>query len=190
MSDANQDPVAQQVEWGALEATRGSNFRTHRIAKSPDRWAFKPTPGVYTMLVVAWTFAAFGLLLGLLTIGRLPWWGTFVAIGMGTFFGAAGMILLRRIERPFFDLRAKRFCTEPLDEGVPFAELHAVQMAPHRVEAPNERDRYWSCELNLVHHDASRTRILSHGNVAALRLDAAEIANLLGVPLWDRTATS
>ncbi len=188
MVDTPADPVARQVEWGALEPTRGSNIRTHRIAKTPARWTLKPTGGVLAMVAVAWFFGAFGLIAGGASLGKVPWWGSAVAFGAGTFFASVGALLLRRIERPSFDLAARVFRPDGDAAAVPFGDIHALQLAPHQIEADNERERYWSCELNLVHRDASRTRVLGHGAVDALRCDAQEIATLLDVPLWDGTA--
>ncbi|MDJ0521190.1 MAG: hypothetical protein QNJ90_03865 [Planctomycetota bacterium] len=187
MSDARTDPVAQQVGWEALEPSRGSNIRTHRIVKSTGRWHLKPTPGVYAIVGIAWFFAALGLIVGFLTFGRLPWWGTAVAIGAGTFFMFTGLLVYRRVEQPFFDLGQRRFRAHAKDDGIPFKQIHAVQLAPYMVDLGNEKDRYPCCELNLVLGDASRVRVLSHGGLDALRLDAGEIAGLLKVPLWDGT---
>lgn len=190
MADTTTDPVAEQIEWSALKPTMGSNFRTHRLAKTRDRWTLKPTSGVLWMVAIAWFFGVFGLLAGGLSVGKVPWWGTTVALAAGVFFSSVGFVVLRRVERPLFDLQAQRFRAAPDDEGIAFADLHAVQLAPYLVDGRSENDRYGSCELNLVHRDASRTRVVSHGNVDALRCDAREIAAMLRVPLWDGTERS
>lgn len=184
------DSVADQVAWGALEPTMGANIRTHRLAKTPERWTLKPAGSVLAIVGVAWFFGAFGLIAGLLSLGKVPWWGSALALGAGTFFASVGALLLRRIERPVFDVTARVFRPGGERANMAFGEIHAVQLAPYVVAAEHERERYASCELNLVHHDASRTRILSHGVIDALRADAREIAALLDVPLWDGTQRS
>ena len=65
-------------------------------------------------------------------------------------------------------------------------EVVALQLLPEWVVA--ERTRYFSYELNVVLDDGARIGLMEHGAYAALGADAARLASLLGVPLWEAVA--
>ncbi len=130
---------------------------------------------------------ACGFLMAAVAWGRLAWWAPALGIGLGGLFMAGAVLLMRRLSRPTFDLPTKTFQRRPEAARVSLADLRAVQLVPYRVEAATERERYWSCELDLVHEDGRRTCVLSHGHLDGMRDDAAQLAAFLGVPLWDGT---
>ncbi len=191
MAHFENDPVAQQTTWVAQEPEKGSNIRSHRIdASQADSWRFVPTAAMKFFTLTFGLFGGAGIILGLMVLGRLGWWAPAIAFGLGTLFLSSAIVMFKRLERPVFDRAAGRFRPTAREQGVPLADLHAIQLVPHRIGPESERAGYWSCELNLVHADASRTRVLSHGDLIAMRSDAQELGRYLDVPVWDRTAPS
>ncbi len=56
-------------------------------------------------------------------------------------------------------------------------------MLRERIRSKN--GSYYSYEINLVLHNASRVNVIDHGNHQAVIEDAETLAQALGVPLWD-----
>jgi hypothetical protein len=54
-------------------------------------------------------------------------------------------------------------------------------------DSDGHTSQFHSFELNLVLDDAARLNVVDHGNLVALRQDAAMLAEFLGVPVWDAT---
>ena len=72
----------------------------------------------------------------------------------------------------------------------PLGEAIGLQILSEYVvsrDSDGDSHRFHSYELNLVLIDGSRANIVDHGNLKALRNDAAMVSEFLGVPVWDAT---
>ena len=75
----------------------------------------------------------------------------------------------------------------------PLGEAIGLQILSEYVvsrDCDGDSHRFHSYELNLVLTDGSRANIVDHGNLKALRNDAAMVSEFLGVPVWDATLKS
>lgn len=75
----------------------------------------------------------------------------------------------------------------------PLGEAIGLQILSEYVvsrDSDGDSHRFHSYELNLVLIDGSRANIVDHGNLKALRNDAAMVSEFLGVPVWDATLKS
>jgi hypothetical protein len=69
-------------------------------------------------------------------------------------------------------------------------QIAGLQILSEYVESRDSggsTSRFHSYELNLVLKDAVRKNVVDHGNLVALRQDAALLAEFLDVPVWDAT---
>ena len=69
-------------------------------------------------------------------------------------------------------------------------QIAGLQILSEYVESRDSdghTSQFHSYELNLVLRDAVRLIVVDHGNRAALRKDAAMLAEFLDVPVWDAT---
>lgn len=69
-------------------------------------------------------------------------------------------------------------------------QIAGLQILSEHVESRDSdgsTSRFHSYELNLVLDDAVRLNVVDHGNLVALRQDAAMLAEFLDVPVWDAT---
>ena len=83
-------------------------------------------------------------------------------------------------------LAADRAAVERCDNAAPLDRVHAIQIVHERVR--DSDSSYTSYEINLVLHDAQRVTVVDHGSLKHIRRDAEQIAELIGVPVWDATA--
>jgi hypothetical protein len=118
-------------------------------------------------------------------------------------FCIAGTWLLRRTTRPRrFDRSTDWYWTSrtpirlattdrerlDLDQGVPFAQIHALQLLKQYVSAMgSDSEPYYTYDLNLVLSDGRRLKVVGHGSERKLRHDAETLSEFLDVPLWDAT---
>ena len=193
------DPIARKVEWSAA-SSGGANFRTHRLKTiSPVRAEFRLTFGA---TVFCWIFVVIGLvalgagvatLVGTLSNGP-PWW---FILPFGLVFAGVGGGLWWAMAPPrVFDMQdlwywrgkrpADRAAVERCDNAAPLDLVHAIQIVHERVR--DSDSSYTSYEINLVLHDAKRVTVVDHGSLKHIRRDAEQIAELIGVPVWDATA--
>lgn len=180
------DPVALKTGWGPCQRG-GSNFRTHVLVQpSATRVELRPT-------LAARAFAATFLGIGGVSVvvagafvfapGPGPLWAL-APLAFGALFGGVGWALWRSVARPHvFDL-ARRDYSRGTEAPLGLGLVHALQLVS---EYCGGESHFSSYELNLVLRDGRRVNVLDHGNLPALRLDAAELAAFLGVPLWDPT---
>lgn len=124
--------------------------------------------------------------LGVLVLGLVG--GAFTAVGAAGLLGWLG-------ESPvFFDrshrrIRARRRALRRFAEvdGVPFDRVRAVQVCSRYVPGDSDSAGYRAWELNLVFREPPDQRVCltCHGREKALREDARQVADMLGVPLLD-----
>ncbi|MBC8288950.1 MAG: hypothetical protein H8E37_01415 [Planctomycetes bacterium] len=214
------EPAAAATSWGPLVRGGASFRTRELRQVSADRQEFVATRGmmlaplfVFVLMVIQTGMCIFiyRFFAGDMELGELWEKRRFVPLfGLG--FGALGCVMMlgaatflwfaaRRpvvLDRPsgFFwkgtrdpsqaDPATIRNCAL-LSESVGLQIL-----SEYVVKRDNEgaAHRFHSFELNLVLSDASRVNIVDHGNLKALRNDAAMVAEFLSVPVWDATLQS
>ena len=73
-------------------------------------------------------------------------------------------------------------------EAVALGAIHALQIVHEWVSGNGKGSKpYKSYELNLVLSSGERKNVVDHGNREKLLEDANQLAQFLGVPLWDAT---
>lgn len=200
------DPVARRTEWKPL-ARGGSNYRSHRLVDGfPSRLAFQ-------MSAQSWVFV---VLFGLISVG-VP---SFMIHGfiqekgpeeslpdvivmtlvMLLFCTLTVVLYLSLASRGIFDLRARLYMYSPAlgdkstrnraraRKGVPFDQIHALQIVSEYVR--RQKRSYYSHELNLVLESGERLNVVDHGDLEALRRDAATLARHLECPVWDASEST
>ncbi|MBN2640788.1 MAG: hypothetical protein JXR78_03980 [Victivallales bacterium] len=199
------DPVALATSWSPAKSG-GSNFRTHKLRRSKehyDRLEFVPTIGSWLMGLV-FLLIGLGIIIGFsLTLlwtdkVEIPF---FIPYIFGGIFTIVGIFIFRMlISKHTFDLDAGYYWVggkspdellyatrdlKPEKAPVKLKDIHAIQIVSEWCRS--DKSSYTSYELNLVLNDGSRRNVIDHGNVKKLREDAAELAEYLGVPVWDIT---
>ncbi|MDD3302814.1 MAG: hypothetical protein PHN31_04600 [Candidatus Gracilibacteria bacterium] len=93
----------------------------------------------------------------------------------------------------FYDLRYQNKIYSLINDEkyknkiIPINQIHAIQIIKEKVKAKN--GSYYSYEFNLILKDSSRINVMDHGNIVKIRSDADQIANRLGLKVWDFTLT-
>ena len=64
-------------------------------------------------------------------------------------------------------------------------KIHALQIISEYCRG--NKSSYYSYELNIVLEDGKRINVIDHGNLNALRQDAATLSEFLSKPVWDTT---
>lgn len=193
------DPLALQVDWTPMKSG-GANFCTHKLVKrTPERIEFRPA-------LPAILFYALFLLVGVVMLGIGLWLAiserahAVIAITSATglvFAAAGGWMLSQGTISAVFDKHfgwfwkcrqdpAEVFDKRELKNFAYLKDIHALQIIGEWCSGG--KNSFYSYELNLVLRDGSRLNVTDHGNLLQLRRDAAQLADFLGVPLWDATA--
>ena len=190
------DPVAERTSWTPA-AGGGTNVGTHWLKQtSPHRLTFAAS---VSARLFAGSFIAIGLTVmvgALLATGAgMPADGLAFGILFGGLFAIMGVVAWRGMCSPrVFDKRMGVFFkgsrpparvgrAELSDDHVPLAEVYALQIIRERVSG--KKTSFYSYELNLVLKDAARVNVVDHSKVVRLRQEADELADFLGVPVWD-----
>lgn len=123
--------------------------------------------------------------------------GSIVMLGAAAFLWVAARrpIVLDRSNGFFWKGKRDPSQNDPASIRVcaPLAEAVGLQILSEYVisrDSDGGSHRFHSYELNLVLEDGSRANIVDHGNLKALRNDAAMVSEFLGVPVWDATLKS
>lgn len=193
------DPVATQTAWTPAKGG-GANFQTHKLAKVDfNRVEFRAAPGAKLFCGV-FIFAGLAVMIAVpvsmfMSGQSLLKTETLWPVLFGLIFAGAGGCLLYFGTIPaVFDKRRGYFWKgrktpdllgdrSALKSCVRLDEIHAVQLVSEWISG--SKSSYYSYELNLVLHNASRINVVDHGNLARLKEDARELAAFLGKPLWD-----
>lgn len=196
------DPVALQTAWRPAKRG-GTNFRTHkRVDIDPHRCEFRATPGIrlFSLLfLVVGLGIAIGFWVTRLASGAAPELNaeTLVPTAFGLIFVLVGGVFLYNNLTPIVFDRQKGFFwkgRKAPDQVFNPAEIktcaaldtvHALQLL--REYCRGNKSSYYSYELNLVLRDGTRLNVIDHGNLKALREDAAQLGAFLGKPVWDAT---
>jgi hypothetical protein len=193
------DPLALETEWTPLKSG-GANFKTaglHRVSVS--RWEFRSSLGLKLFSAV---FVVLGLAVCIVAVNKhWPASGSgwdrelFLIGGVGLLFTLAGSWMAYAGSVPaVFDKNHGYFVKSrkkpehlvnptTLKSYSELKRVHALQLLAEHCKG--DKSSYFSYELNLVLDDGSRINVIDHGNLQAVRQDAAALAEFLGKPVWD-----
>jgi len=197
--DSIDDPLAQQTSWDPA-APGGTNIQSHRLQRTSDtRVSFVATGSARAFSVGFFLIGAFVTLLGIAGVVAADASMTpLILIGLA--FAAFGTLSWRSMATPrTFDRELGAYwrgAGTPTDiehapDHVSLEEIHALQIITERLSIRTKHGtrRFTSHELNLVLLDGHRVNVTDHVHGAALRADAAALADFLGgVPVWDASA--
>lgn len=193
-----EDPLAGRTAWTPIQ-TFASSSRTHVLKVQGARAEFRPALGgllgAGVFALVGGGVVAFSAWMAL--FGGEHWLACLMtALLFGAPFLAVGVALIRAKVRPcVFDADRGYFwrTRHPPEPGTaaservaPLARVRALQLL-REVSSDGDGGSTRFYELNLVLDDGSRVGVLKHGRLRPLRAEAEELADLLSVPLWDRT---
>lgn len=195
------DPLADEVRWNPMVGG-GRNFRTHHlVARPPSRWEFRPSIGIS---LVAGLLVLCGV--GFITLvhavdvdppapgepdAQLVGWllgGMFVVAGLSSGYLGTRPIVFDAAHGAYWRGRLRpgaRPDASTVRDYTPLADIHALQIIAEWDDGVV--GWYRSYELNLVLHDGRRVHVVDHEDGEHLRKDAAELAHMLSVPVWDAT---
>jgi hypothetical protein len=192
-------PLAAPMKW--KPARFGSNsFRTHDLIEIPPHRVELRAAGrprricrglVFGGGVILVAFVLYAVLRGLSALSMeafaVPVAGvTFIAIGWG---------MMRLEMKPMvFDVRTGWYWkgkaeAEPTQSWRPpkdaarIADIRALQLLSKRFSGAYASFKCY--ELNLVLTDGRRLNVLNHGDLSAIRSQAAAISKLIAKPVWD-----
>ena len=193
------DEVVNKTNWTALKGG-GQNFKSHNLIKlNDDRLQFRIAlstaiffiymSGIGFLLLFA---AMFGDRLGMDGSGS-PLIGGLV----GLFLGGLGLFLFNKariritIDKSYPALwkgntdPSKVINPGSIDGYTSLKKLHAVQVIKEYISSPGNDEGYESYEINLVFHDGKRVHVVDHGDRQSIIEQSNQLADFLGVPLWD-----
>ena len=194
------DPLAMRVDWTPM-ARGGANMRTHQGGLVGGQlYQFSPTliARIFPMI-----FVVGGLVCGALILRsgaealteQLHNPGWLAMLPIPPVFVGVGLFMARSMMRSaHFDRQAGWYwrgggrprASDPTGgERCRLSEIHALQLVPESVRS-NEGGHYTSWELNLVLEDGSRRNVVDHAGYDSLAREAAELAEFLDVPLWNK----
>lgn len=176
------DAVALRAEWTPLRLG-GAGFRTHRLVeRNPGRLEFRAGPPRGLMLFGAG-----------MAVFALVFWGIASAVPVAiTAMVAVGAVFFLR--PAVFDRGSGAYWigwlqpasgTESATAGR-LNEVYALQLLGEHIPGKKGRSLR-SYELNLVLRSGERRNVVDHGELAALREEARQLARFLGCRLWDAT---
>ncbi len=194
------DPLAKATLWTPA-MNGGASFCTHRLRKTDQMCVeFKATFGAKLFCSF---FSGMGALFAMgPAAGMYNQYHGFNAAMLpfslfGLLFFGIGILLYYYVSQPIvFDRKRNCFVKGRIAPGdmarrkgsaiIDMGRIHALQVLSEYCHG--DKSSYYSYELNLVLDDASRVNVVDHGNLAALRQDAATLGSFLGVPVWDAEA--
>lgn len=195
------DEIAMKTEWQAMR-NGGSNFSTHKLTETTDRkMEYKPTLMAYvfpSIFILAFTIG--GFIMGANFVDKF---GNIAYVFAAAFaivpVGLGGYLLNTYIKPRVFDTNLGVYYKgklpinfshiEPNKNMCSLKDVHAIQLVKYRSTSTsssngsNRTQTYY--ETNLVLKDTYRINVSSGVDMYKVRKDAARIAALLNVPLWD-----
>ena len=192
-----QDPIAEQTQW-IPAAGGGANFKTKTLVQlGPDRLSFQATTKGKIFPLIFVFMGSLVCLSGFFSVGAAA-----ILVPFGGIFVLAGSLLYHYFTKPInFDRglnlywRGKKDPSDTTAKGViQLQDVHAIQLVSERIRSQSSsssrshssrRSSYYSYELNLVLHDATRINVVDHGKLSVIRQDADRLADFLDIPVWD-----
>ncbi|MCB9914910.1 MAG: hypothetical protein H6828_07140 [Planctomycetes bacterium] len=183
------------LEWTPALGKRSvsASFKSRELARDErGRYVLRATVGDRLFSGLFVTLGVGGLVAGGLMTrqeeGGLG--GLLLAVLVGGVFLGVGVYMWRHgNRRVIFDGLGNEVREEGRGEPrvlARYADVVGLQLLRKTVES-DEGD-WTSVELNLVTRDRRRHSLADHASRTALRRDAGQLADHLGVPLWDRSA--
>lgn len=179
------DALALRTEWKPFNKAT-ANFNAHKLVDNPGYGIFyKPTFSFYFLggifmlvgtgvIVAAVVSAAQSGVALTKDIGfMIVFGGVFAGIGVG---------ILKFMRRKLVFDQSERCMIDRGQDRTYFSDIYALQILPQR------GNQYTNYQVNLVRHDAGRIYVMNYADKKAARMDAARIAETIGVPanrIWD-----
>lgn len=179
-------------------APGGASFTTSRLKDCGNgRYEFRSTLGYCLVLLPFFVVGLAAVIAGITKLADELHTGIGIIV-FGCFFlvivYALGFQMFRRGK---FDFQKKcywkdrkdpnyRLPAEDLRDHIPFREIAALQILRETCRG-SKGSTWFSYELNIVCQDGSRKNVVDHGGAAAVREDAAFLAEKLGVPVLNCT---
>ena len=198
------DSVAQSVDWSPIKRG-GNSYRTRELIESKQgRLEYKPA---MVAKVITWAVILHGTpaLLGTIILVIIDRLSVSEAIAPFLFSGSAvilGYCMWSVMCSPIvFDAESNMYWrgggdVDSSKKNVHFDDIYAIQLVSKRVIRTKKshgnirhRHKFKSVELNLVLGDGRRVNVLDHSKVGVIKSEAAILGELIGVPVWDVTAT-
>ena len=197
------DPFAQEIDWKPLGAGGASGpTRMHSIvADGPDRLLIRGDSRLqfagYPIIAIGLVIVGFGV--AALSTG----FGAFLVRALvGVVVAVVGYVLVDQATTPIvFDRahdlyqrgnpRAPKLLRTVTGYAVHrLSDVRAIQILQKVESSTSSTSRarftyYLLYEVNLVLEDRSRVNVLQHGQKASIRSEAAQLAEFVGVPVWD-----
>jgi len=186
------DPVARALQWTPVRHG-GSRFKGQKLEIEGDQARVSPTLAGQTFGIVmsipafiTAPLSIFAFLDGKIGAG-------IQALVFALVFGGAGWWLLGMNKTTVFDRNRDLYFRgkkpghgkwRNRDKQGKLSDIHALQFLSERIMPRGRGGRgFLSYEINLVFANGERINVMDHGDKPA-----AELARLLGVPVWDQPA--
>lgn len=179
------DDIAMRTSWEPFNKTT-SNFNTHTLKDVADytgKLAYKPSGSFYFMsglfMLIGGSVAVFSMADSVQN-GK-PLAETLALSGFGLLFFGIGFGLFKFMtRRTVFDPTTRSM--ECRGNRTYYSDIYAIQLVRQR------GNKYSNAQINLIMHNAERVHVMNYADSKTARLDAARIAEAMGVPqnrIWD-----
>ncbi len=197
------DPVAQKIEWTPLKKW-WVPYRNY-ILQEKDLWKLIFEPSFIKkiapmMLIILWLIyfpyndIYFSFIINK-NINILIEKGNYITILLSVFLILIWLYKLYNLKLLVFDkqlgyyykknIKDFWFMNHMNDENSVFLKnVYAIQIIDEFI---NNKNPFYSYELNLVMKDYTRINVIDHGDLINLKKDAKQLSEYLHVPLWDMT---
>lgn len=178
------DEIASRTQWDAFHKAT-ANFNTHKLVDKPGYGlAYKPAGGFYFLT------GMFVFMGGLTTVAIIcqaidqskPINGDVLyPAAIGLVFLIIGICLFRFMTRPIVFDSANR-SMDLRENRTYFSDIYAIQLVTARGQ------RYRNYQVNFVMHNADRVYVMNYADSGTARIDAARIADAVGISrdkVWD-----
>jgi len=220
LPEYRKDPVALETDWGPLATGGSNFATHNLQQVDSGRWEFTPTrvtylfiwlPTVFTVLSIP---SSYLILTYLIDNQRMLSFIVTSLTGMGLIFGPLiSWFMAHKLLRPAVFDRSRRLfwkgrrAPDTPDDATTnnpccrLDDIYALQILSETVTSHGHshinghsnshvRHRYQSYELNLVLKDGQRLNVVDHAGLSSIQRDAEQLAQLLQVPVWDKTLTT
>lgn len=182
------DALALRTEWKTFNKVT-ANFNTHHLVENPGYGvSYKPA---FSFYFLGGIFIAFGIGAIVITLGsglqsagyeQLMTKDTGMLVLFGGVFAGIGVGILKFMRRKLVFDQIERCMIDRGQDRTYFSDIYALQILPQR------GNQYTNYQVNLVRHDAGRIYVMNYADKKTARMDAARIADMMGVPvnrIWD-----
>lgn len=175
------DKIALKADWTPFNAG-GRRFKTSVLKEMEEN-----------IVVMKGSIMLYAIIIAVIVTGT-----TFISFqvmeNMGVYFVPfsviAGIVLgfygIKLIKPKYFDKNTGEYYIGEGEKKVVVAELgeiYALQIIKKMCGSRN--NKYYSYELNIIFKNSKRNNITDHSNYKSIKRDGEEIAEFLGIKLWD-----